>query len=158
MAVLVQGLQGALHGRTSTFLVRVRDQSQFRLEVQGTRKVPVRFVGGRLLLPVGVAYGSDVPLAMKLMQEAARENEKIIDEPAPLITFDSFGDNALTLTARVYIDNLDHRMSAISELHSAINEKFNKAGIVIAFPQRDVHLDTSQPLEIRINKDEISDA
>ncbi len=112
----------------------------------------------RLLLPVGVAYGSDVPLAMKLMQEAARENEKIIDEPAPLITFDSFGDNALTLTARVYIDNLDHRMSAISELHSAINEKFNKAGIVIAFPQRDVHLDTSQPLEIRINKDEISDA
>ena len=112
----------------------------------------------RLLLPVGIAYGSDVPLAMKLVQEAAIENDKIIDEPAPIITFDSFGDNALTITARVYIDNLDHRVSAISELHSAINEKFNKAGIVIAFPQRDVHLDTSQPLEIRIKKDGASDA
>jgi potassium efflux system protein len=107
----------------------------------------------RLLLPVGIAYGSDVPLAMKLMLEAARENDMIIDEPAPLITFDSFGDNALTLTARVYIDDLDNRVNAISELHSAINEKFAKAGIVIAFPQRDVHLDTSKPLEIRINKD-----
>ena len=111
----------------------------------------------RLLLPVGIAYGSDVPLAMKLMQEAANENDKIIDEPAPIITFDSFGDNALTITARVYIDNLDHRVTAISELHSAINEKFNKAGIVIAFPQRDVHLDTSKPLEIRINKNEKGD-
>ncbi len=107
----------------------------------------------RLLLPVGIAYGSDVPLAMKLMLDAARENDMIIDEPAPLITFDSFGDNALTLTARVYIDDLDNRVNAISELHSAINEKFDKAGIVIAFPQRDVHLDTSKPLEIRINKD-----
>ena len=107
----------------------------------------------RLLLPVGIAYESDVPLAMKLMLEAARENDMIIDEPAPLITFDSFGDNALTLTARVYIDDLDNRVNAISALHSAINEKFGEAGIVIAFPQRDVHLDTSKPLEIRIHKD-----
>jgi len=111
----------------------------------------------RLLLPVGIAYGSDVKLAMKLMLEATNENEKIIHDPAPTITFDSFGDNALTITARVYIDNLDHRVTAISELHNAINEKFNNAGIVIAFPQRDVHLDTSKPLEIRINKNEKDD-
>jgi len=38
-------------------------------------------------------------------------------------------------------------------LHSTINEKFGEAGIVIAFPQRDVHLDTSKPLEIRIHKE-----
>jgi potassium efflux system protein len=90
---------------------------------------------------------------MKLMLEAARENDMIIDEPAPLITFDSFGDNALTLTARVYIDDLDNLIHALSALHSTINDKFGVAGIVIAFPQRDVHLDTSKPLEIRINKD-----
>jgi potassium efflux system protein len=107
----------------------------------------------RLSMSVGIAYGSDVALALKLIQEATTENEKIMDDPAPVITFDSFGDNALTLTARVFIDNLDHRLATISELHSAINDKFNKAGIVIAFPQRDVHLDTSQPLEIRIKKD-----
>ena len=40
----------------------------------------------------------------------------------------------------------------MSELHLAINKKFNEAGIVIAFPQRDIHLDTSQPLDVRIHK------
>ena len=107
----------------------------------------------RLKVPVGIAYGSDVILAMKLMEEAAIENEKIIDDPAPYITFDSFGDNSLLLVARVHIDNLDNRVPVVSELHSTINDKFNNAGIVIAFPQRDVQLDTSEPLDIRIKKD-----
>ena len=44
-------------------------------------------------------------------------------------------------------------MSTITELHEAINRKFNDAGITIAFPQRDVHLDTSNPLDIRIRRD-----
>jgi potassium efflux system protein len=104
-------------------------------------------------VPVGVSKRSEVPHAKKMMFEASRENDMIIDEPAPSITFDSFGDNALTLTARVYIDDLDNRIIAISDLHSTINEKFAEARIVIAYPQRDVHLDTSKPLEIRINKD-----
>jgi potassium efflux system protein len=38
-------------------------------------------------------------------------------------------------------------------MHVAINRKFNEAGIVIAFPQRDVHLDTSSPLDIRISRE-----
>ena len=108
----------------------------------------------RILVPVGVAYGSNVELAMRLILESAKECEKIIDEPGPSVTFDEFGDNALTLTARVYIDNIDYRVTAASDLHRLINDKFNKAGIVIAFPQRDVHLDTTQPLDIRIHKHE----
>ena len=44
-------------------------------------------------------------------------------------------------------------MTVITQLHEAINQKFNEAGIVIAFPQRDVHLDTSQPLDVRIHRD-----
>jgi potassium efflux system protein len=53
----------------------------------------------------------------------------------------------------VYIDNLDNRIPVTSEMHVAINRKFNEAGIVIAFPQRDVHLDTSSPLDIRISRE-----
>ncbi|MDH3527761.1 MAG: hypothetical protein OEM43_09710, partial [Gammaproteobacteria bacterium] len=67
--------------------------------------------------------------------------------------FESFGDNALALILRCYIDNLDYRVITISELHIEINRKFNAAGIVIAFPQRDVHLDTSRPLDIRIQQE-----
>ena len=46
------------------------------------------------------------------------------------------------------------RLGTISALHQEINRKFNEAGIVIAFPQRDVHLDASGPLDVRITKDE----
>jgi len=109
----------------------------------------------RLLIPVGVAYGSDVQKAMALMAEAAEENERVLSDPMPFVTFEGFGDNALALNLRAYIGSLDYRVTTISELHEAINQKMNEAGIVIAFPQRDVHLDTSQPLDIRIRRDDV---
>ena len=108
----------------------------------------------RQSVTVGIAYGSDVELATRLMEEAAKENEYTLDEPAPFVTFESFGDNALTLVLRYFIDNMDYRLVSASSLHVAINEKFNAAGITIAFPQRDVHLDTTQPLDIRIQREE----
>jgi len=108
----------------------------------------------RIKIPVGLAYGGDVQRAMALMDEAARENEKVIDEPPPSIVFDCFGDNSLNLTLRCFVGTQDARMPTITALHEAINRKFNEAGLVIAFPQRDVHLDTSQPLDIRIRRDD----
>lgn len=104
----------------------------------------------RILVPVGIAYGSDVQTAMNLMTEAARENELVLDHPAPAVTFDSFGDNALLLTLRCHIGSVDVRVTAKSQLHQAIDSKFRAAGITMAFPQRDVHLDTNSPLDIRI--------
>ena len=104
----------------------------------------------RAVIAVGVAYGSDVDRALALMKEAAEEQEHVIDDPAPILTFEGFGDNALTLNLRVYIDSIDYRLATITALHKAINRKFEQAGIVIAFPQRDLHLDTNGPLRIRI--------
>ncbi len=108
----------------------------------------------RILIPAGVAYGSDVQKAMVLMAEAAEENERVLSDPMPFVTFEGFGDNALALNLRCYLDSLDFRLVTITELHAAINQKFNDAGLVIAFPQRDVHLDTSRPLDIRIRRDD----
>ncbi len=105
----------------------------------------------RIVITVGAAYGSDVKQAMELMAEAAGEHERILDDPAPIVTFEGFGDNALTLLLRCYLDSLEFRLATISELHEAINRKFEEAGITIAFPQRDVHLDTARPLDIRIH-------
>jgi potassium efflux system protein len=104
----------------------------------------------RLVAKVGVAYGTDMSKALQLVNEAVKENKSILKEPAPLITFDEFGDNSLNIIARCFIEKLGGRREITSELNLAINQKFNAAGVVIAFPQRDVHLTTAAPLDIRI--------
>ena len=107
----------------------------------------------RLVAEVGVAYGTDMEKALALVREAVAENQSVLNEPSPLVTFDAFGDNSLSIIARCFIGSLSKRREIISDLNLAINQKFNEAGIVIAFPQRDVHLDTSGPLDIRIQRD-----
>jgi potassium efflux system protein len=106
----------------------------------------------RIVIPVGIAYGSDVTRAIQLVQEAADEHERVLDDPATLVSFDNFGDSSLTIVLRCYIGSMDYWRQTTSELHQAINNKFKDAGIVIAFPQRDIHLDTSQPLDVRIHR------
>jgi len=104
----------------------------------------------RIVIPVGIAYGSDVALAIRLVQEVAEEHERVLDEPAYLVTFDSFSESALIITLRCFIGSMDFWRQTTSELHLAINRKFKEAGIVIAFPQRDVHLNSTSPLEVRV--------
>jgi len=108
----------------------------------------------RIKVPVGIAYGSDVQQAMALMEEAARENSNVLADPAPSIIFEAFGDNTLNLVLRCFVGDQDIRLLTITQLHEAVNRKFSAAGITIAFPQRDVHLDSLRPLEVRILKDD----
>jgi len=106
----------------------------------------------RVKIDVGIAYGSDVNLAMKLILEAAQENSKVLKDPEPTVIFDSFGDNSLGMVLRGFSDDLENLISIKSDLRNAINDKLNEAGIVVSFPQRDLHLDTSSPLEIYLTK------
>ncbi len=106
----------------------------------------------RLIIPVGIAYGNDAELASRLMVEAAREHPHVIDDPEPSTSFDEFGDNALILKLRCFLDSIDHRLSTTTALHHAINRKLNEAGLVMAFPQRDIHFDNEHPLEIKIRQ------
>lgn len=107
----------------------------------------------RIIVPVGVAYGSDVQQAMDLMIKAARESRFVLKKPKPMVTFESFGDNSLLLQLRCFIGSVDDRLPAVSDLHVAIDRKFREAEISIAFPQRDVHIDTTRPLEIRVSRE-----
>jgi potassium-dependent mechanosensitive channel len=100
-----------------------------------------------------VAYGTDVDRALDLMREAAEEHERVLDDPKPILSFEGFGDNSLTLILRAFLGSIDYRLSTITELHKAINRKFAQAGINIAFPQRDVHMDVAGPLEVRVVSD-----
>jgi potassium efflux system protein len=104
----------------------------------------------RISIPVGVDYDCNLDLAMRLMNEAAREHDNVMSDPSPSIVFDGFGDNTLNLILRCFLPNLDRRGGTISDLNMAIHRKFMAAGISVAFPQRDVHLDSRHPLEIRI--------
>ncbi len=106
----------------------------------------------RLIVTVGVAYGSDTRRAMALMEEAARERPEVLDDPPPLATFEEFGDNALVLRLRAYLGSVDVRLEALTGLHQAILDKLEAAGIVIAFPQRDVHLEAVRPLEVVLRR------
>ncbi|MGB7324836.1 MAG: mechanosensitive ion channel domain-containing protein [Rubripirellula sp.] len=94
----------------------------------------------RIVIPVGVAYGMDVRLGLRLLLQVADENSKILKDPIPAATFDNFGDSTLNLTLRCFVPSLEGRLDTISDLNLAIDDEFAKAGIEIAFPQQDVHI------------------
>ena len=105
----------------------------------------------RIVIPIGIAYGSDVAQAIKLIQEAATEHQRVLDEPPTMVSFEGFGESSLTIVLRCFVGSMDYWRQTTSELHQSINNKLEAAGIVISFPQRDIHLNTSQPLDVRIH-------
>jgi len=90
------------------------------------------------------------------MLKAAEERGKVLKDPEPFVLFTDFWENALLFELYVWIgiQQLMDRRVIESDLRFIIDELFREAGIVIAFPQRDVHLDTSKPLDLRIVKDQ----
>jgi len=94
----------------------------------------------RLTIRVGVAYGSDVELIEQLMRELAEEHPLVLDDPAPIVFFCGFGDSALSFELRVFFKDVLKRTALTHELNKAINERFARHGIEIAFPQRDIHV------------------
>ncbi|MGD9044245.1 MAG: mechanosensitive ion channel, partial [Desulfobacterales bacterium] len=108
----------------------------------------------RFIINVGIAYGSDTELARELLLKTAQEHPNVLEDPAPVATFEGFGDNALNFLLRCYIPDLDNRLATITDMHLAIDKAFREAGITIAFPQRDIHLNPAQPLNVRVMTDQ----
>jgi potassium efflux system protein len=106
----------------------------------------------RIVLPVGIAYGSNVELALKTMHELVCQHPRVVDDPPPQIVFEGFGDNALLLSARCFLKSYENRMGVVTDLNREINKQFEQAGIVIAFPQRDIHFDAAKPLRIALEE------
>ena len=106
----------------------------------------------RIVIDVGITYGSDVDRAIEILHELAREDERVLEDPAPGVVFNLFGDNSLNLAFRLFVGTLQDRLPVITDMHRNINRRFNEAGIVIAFPQRDVHFDADRPLRISLEQ------
>ncbi len=98
----------------------------------------------RIVINIGVAYGSDTELARQILLETAREHPNILSDPAPIACFEEFGESALKLSLRAYLPDLDNRLSTMTSLNTEIARRFAEAGIEIAFPQLDVHLKKSE--------------
>lgn len=94
----------------------------------------------RLVISVGVAYGSDLELVRKLLLQAAEENPSVLKDPAPAAYFLSFGASTLDHELRIYVGQLSERTRTIDQLNRRINELFAENGIDIAFNQLDIFI------------------
>ena len=103
----------------------------------------------RTRIRVGVAYGSPTREVERILEELMTNLEGVMKEPAPFATFTDFGDSSLAFEASFW-SALEGRKEIEGELRHLIAEAFAQAGIVMAFPQRDVHLETTKPLQVEI--------
>ncbi|MBT8098713.1 MAG: mechanosensitive ion channel, partial [Gammaproteobacteria bacterium] len=108
----------------------------------------------RTTVRVGVEYGSPVRLVSELIMKAVTEASQVKSEPKPSVVFEDFGDNALAFDAYFWCDVAGEKVlrEIRSDIRFRICELFAENDIVVAFPQRDVHLDSKQPLEVRITQ------
>lgn len=101
---------------------------------------------------VGVAYGSPTDRVAGLLRQCLDEHVKVHERPVPVVLFKDFGDNALVFEA-FFWSKIGKPMD-LKKIQSDIRFRFDalcrEHGICIAFPQRDVHLDTLRPLEVRV--------
>lgn len=106
----------------------------------------------RASVTIGLAYGSPVEQTQKLIEVVVREQPDVLAYPAPLVLFEDFGESALMFTVYYWLDlaQVTDRLVVASEIRVSLNRRLTEAGVIIAYPQRDVHLHTMRPLEVVI--------
>lgn len=106
----------------------------------------------RTTVRCGVVYGSPTQKVMDLIRTTVREHERILSNPEPQIVLEDFGDNALVFDVFFWVrtnQEMDLRLVR-SDVRVTLDRLFRAEGIEIAFPQRDLHLDTRSPLDVRM--------
>ncbi len=106
----------------------------------------------RYPIKVGVAYGSPARQVADLLSEVADRHGLVLKDPPPEILLEEFGNDALIFGLYVWLELGPKIVSRVvlSDLRFMIEKSFSEHGIVIAFPQRDVHLDATAPLQVQV--------
>jgi potassium efflux system protein len=96
----------------------------------------------RIVITIGIAYGSDVEKARSILGRIAYEHPLTVNDPPADVTFEEFSDSSLKLVVRCFIamKDMPFRLRVINQLHTEINAAFRAAGVEIAFPQHDLHI------------------
>jgi small-conductance mechanosensitive channel len=99
----------------------------------------------RTSVSVGVAYGSPAKKVAELIMQAVTDQKEVLSDPKPVVTFEDFGDNALAFEVNFWIhSNVEGGLRVVrSNIRFRLDELFEENNIIVAFPQRDVHLDGS---------------
>jgi small-conductance mechanosensitive channel len=106
----------------------------------------------RFNVKVGVAYGSPVRTVTQLLEEIAGRHGKVLKNPAPEVLLEDFGGDALVFSLYYWLDvrSGTPARQVASDLRAMIEAGFAAQGIAIPFPQRDVHLDATNPVPVRV--------
>jgi small-conductance mechanosensitive channel len=106
----------------------------------------------RTSVAVGVAYGTPVQPVVETLQRVVSQHSRVLVEPNPIVIFEDFGDSSLVFKVHFWIHmrTIMEGHEVRSDIRVAIDDAFRRAGIVIAFPQRDVHLDLQSPIEVAL--------
>ena len=97
----------------------------------------------RVVIPVGIAYGSDEEQALRIFKQVIEDSPLILKDPKPSVFFVGFGESSLDFTLRVFVRGMDDRLPVTDELHRRILHEFKAHNIEIPFPQRDLHIRSS---------------
>ena len=107
----------------------------------------------RIELQVGVAYGTDPQRVLLILLAVARAHPDVLDDPAPQALMLGFGDSSLDFELRAWTALFDTYVVTQSELAIALHRALAEAGIEIPFPQRDLHLRSSDEAALRALRD-----
>ncbi|MEQ1530297.1 MAG: mechanosensitive ion channel domain-containing protein, partial [Methylococcales bacterium] len=110
----------------------------------------------RVVIPVGIAYDSDVDLAYQVILDTVRSTPLVLKDPEPSVILMSFGESALNFSIRIFVSELGNRLRATHDLHMRLEKAFREHHIHIPFPQREVHVRHSVDTDVEELKREIS--
>ncbi|MGB5369838.1 MAG: mechanosensitive ion channel domain-containing protein [Flavobacteriaceae bacterium] len=96
---------------------------------------------------VGVAYGSNVGLVTRILEDVANNQKGVLKNPKPFVQFDDFGDSALMFSLNFFISDSFGDPRIKSQMRYTIDAKFRENRVVIPFPQRDVHVFQQSPFQ-----------
>ena len=94
----------------------------------------------RVRIPIGIAYDADVKKAKETICRIGLELEWVIKEPSPKVVVKTFGDSAVNLEARIWIEDPRKRMDTVSYITDRVKEEFQREGIEIPYPKRDIYI------------------
>jgi small-conductance mechanosensitive channel len=97
----------------------------------------------RIIIRIGVKYGTDPDEVLALLRGVARDTKDVLEKPEPSALFRAHGESSLDFELRVWTDKFDEGLRIESELTRGVNRALVEAGIEIPFPQRDLHLRSS---------------